>query len=68
VYPRLPTTAWSPGEYLTDEVSLSVPTGEHLLRVGLYRDDASGARLPAFDAQGTSLGDHVRLERVEVKP
>jgi mannosyltransferase len=68
VYPRLPTTAWIPGEYLTDEVSLGVPIGEHLLRLGLYRDDASGARLPTFDARGTPLGDHVRLERIAVKP
>jgi hypothetical protein len=68
VYPGLPTTAWIPGEYVTDEVSLAVPAGEHLLRLGLYRDDASGARLPTFDARGTALGDHVRLECIEVEP
>jgi hypothetical protein len=68
VYPDPPATAWIPGEYLSEEVSLVVPTGEHLLRLGLYRDDASGARLPAIGVGGTPLGDHVRLERIVVEP
>jgi len=63
-YPRLPTTAWIPGEFLAERVALALPAGLALgqatLLVGLY-DEASGARLPVVDAAGTPMGDSLSL-------
>lgn len=57
-----PTSAWVPGEIVTDTVSLdlrAVPSGAYRVAVGWY--DAAG-RLPAFDAQGARLaGDRAIL-------
>ncbi|MBI5876298.1 MAG: glycosyltransferase family 39 protein [Chloroflexi bacterium] len=51
----LPTTAWLPGEYITDEhvVALpdNMPPGPYRILVGLY-DPQSGARVPAFAPDG----------------
>ena len=41
VYPRIPTTAWVPGEYLSDRVHATLPAGWAGIVVGLY-DEATG--------------------------
>ncbi len=45
LYPGLPTTAWRPGEYLRDDVTLELPPGvtpgRYDLLVGFY-DEATG--------------------------
>ena len=69
VYPHLPTTGWVQGEYLSDRVSLELPAnlppGRYSLLMGLY-DEATGERLPAFDATGQALGDSLLLEQVHL--
>jgi hypothetical protein len=64
VYPHLPTTAWIAGEYLSDQVTLELPTGlspgRYLALLGWY-DEATGQRLPIYDAAGTALGDSLAL-------
>ena len=64
-----PTTGWVVGEVLTDTYTLVVkpetPSGTYYLSVGLY-DPVTGARLPAFDAAGNSMGDHLLLRAVLV--
>jgi hypothetical protein len=68
VYPRLPTTSWLPGEYLSDEITLSLPKaltpGRYQLLVGWY-DETTGQRLPAFDAAGAHVGDSLTLEHFD---
>jgi hypothetical protein len=68
-YPHLPTTAWLPGEYLSDEVNLdlpsTLPTDRYSLLLGWY-DEATGSRLPVFDAAGDPLGDSVVLGELEL--
>ena len=60
-----PTSAWRVGESLAHDFALTVPpdtpSGEYVLRVGLY-DLASGHRLPA------GAGDHVRLGTITIRP
>jgi mannosyltransferase len=69
VYPHLPTTAWVPGEYLSDQVTLELPPdlppGRYMLLLGWY-DEATGQRLPAYDAAGTALGDSLALGPFEL--
>lgn len=64
LYPRMPTTAWVAGEFLSDTVSIGLPPGllpeEATLLVGLY-DEATGVRLPVLDAAGLPLGDSFPL-------
>jgi hypothetical protein len=68
VYPGLPTTTWIPGEYLSDEAALRLPTnlsaGRYTLLVGWY-DENSGQRLPVFDATDNGLGDSLVLEQID---
>lgn len=68
VYPHLPTTAWIPGEYLSDELVLrlpgDVPPGSYRLLVGLC-DEASGRRLPVFGPAGEALGDSLSLPQID---
>jgi hypothetical protein len=63
-YPHLPTTTWLPGEYLSDEVNLDLPSAlaadRYRLLLGWY-DEVTGSRLPVFDAAGEPLGDSVVL-------
>ena len=51
----LPTTGWIRGEYIADEHAITLPdalpTGRYRILVGLY-DPQSGARVPAFAADG----------------
>ncbi|MBN1136457.1 MAG: glycosyltransferase family 39 protein [Anaerolineae bacterium] len=67
LYPSLPTTAWTPGEYLCDDMTLKLPPGlipgRYDLLVGFY-DEATGDRLPLFDAAGQPLGDTLLLRQV----
>jgi hypothetical protein len=68
VYPRLPTSSWVPGEYLSDRVVLDLPAdlppGRYTLLVGLY-DSATGARLPVTGAGGEALGDSLPLQEIQ---
>lgn len=70
VYPRLPTTAWLPGEYLSDSVALDLPAGlgpgRYTLMVGWY-EEATGWRLPAFDGTGEPVGDSLTLEQLDLR-
>lgn len=67
---RRPTDGWQPGEVLADPylvyVEPTAPPGDYVLTIGMY-DPASGARLPAFDADGERLPeDRVVLGQVQV--
>jgi hypothetical protein len=68
VYPSLPTTAWMPGEYRRDEISLELPAdlppGRYSLLVGWY-DASTGQRLSAYDAAGERLGDSLVLQQLD---
>ena len=70
VYPRLPTTAWLPGEYLSDVIALDLPDGlgygRYTLMVGWY-EEATGLRLPVFDGTGKLVGDSLTLEQFDVR-
>jgi len=59
-----PTTAWLPGEVISDTYAIDLKpeatAGEYLLDVGMY-DPASGVRLPVRDRYGQPLGDHLSL-------
>lgn len=57
-----PTTTWLTGEYLVDvyDIPLRETLQDYALRVGMY--DATGARLPAFDARGQPIGDYIPLK------
>jgi hypothetical protein len=65
----LPTTGWAEGEVITD--SYQIPLAADLLpdvyslAAGMY-DSATGARLPASDIDGQSLGDRILLGEIEV--
>lgn len=69
VYPRLPTTAWLPGEYLSDFVTLDLPAGlspgRYTLLLGWY-EEATGQRLSAFDGTGEMVGDSLALEQFDL--
>ncbi len=60
-----PTTGWVAEEVLVDAYQVPVDpdlrAGEYTVEVGMY-DAATGARLPAWDANGQALGDRVLLE------
>ena len=66
----LPTSGWVEGEYLVDSsypisVKPEAPGGEYFIEIGMY-EESTGARLPAFDAQGQAIGDKIVLGRVRV--
>lgn len=64
-----PTSLWTPGEFVRDQVDLAisdqVPSGEYALLVGMYDPD-TGVRLPLVDRRGTVEGDHVSLGTIQV--
>lgn len=68
-YPHMPTTAWLPGEYLGDSITLDLPagqqTGPYTLLVGWYEEE-SGRRLPAFLGNGELVGDSLALEQLDL--
>jgi hypothetical protein len=55
-----PTSAWTEGEVVRDQVhvtiSESAPSGEYTLTVGMYRS-GGGERLPVLDSKGQIAGD-----------
>jgi hypothetical protein len=63
------TSTWRPGQVIADgylvPIDPSAPPGEYQLEVGLYHPQR-GERLPAFDPDGTPLGDHVVVGQVAV--
>jgi hypothetical protein len=66
-----PTTAWQEGETISEAYRLQIPTdaprGEYSVQVSLYLL-ATGARVPAFDANGTRLADDAYpLFRIDVR-
>jgi hypothetical protein len=67
-----PPNTWVEGEVVVDRHAMSLPAdmapGEYLLTAGMY-DEATGLRLPVFDAQGTKLSeDRIRIAKVNVQP
>jgi len=62
---KLPTTSWTPGEYIRDPYTIQVPAeapADSLsLAVGLYKPD-TGERLVIRDRAGQSVSDHAKLE------
>jgi hypothetical protein len=66
-YPRIPTSGWVPGEYLSERVTLNIPAdlppGRYTLLLGLY-DGATGGRLPVTGAGGEALGDSLPLQEI----
>jgi len=68
----LPTNYWVAGEMIEDSYTLSLPqgaaAGDYRFAVGLY-DAATGARLPAADADGQRLADdRILLDGPQVTP
>jgi len=63
-----PTSAWAPGEVITDEhelpVGRDVPPGQYPLYVGMYLLE-TGARLPVSE-EGSAIGSRILLGPVEV--
>jgi 4-amino-4-deoxy-L-arabinose transferase-like glycosyltransferase len=64
VWSTYPTTAWQPGERITDKYELTLPAGtppgDHRLHLGWYQA-ATGQRVPVLDATGQPVADHVQL-------
>lgn len=64
-----PTTGWVKGEIVVDEHEITIkpdaPSGAYILAVGLY-DEATGQRLPVYDAQGQLQGDKIVLGSIEI--
>ncbi len=56
-----PTNTWQPGEVIQDSYPLPNTDFDHIA-LGLY-DPATGARLPAFDAQGRPLPNDALIIR-----
>lgn len=67
LFPRLPTTTWSSGEYLSDDLRLQLPPelphGSYTMLVGMY-DPSTGRRLPVFATSGEALGDSLDLAQI----
>lgn len=58
--PRIPMTAWLPGEIVREEYAIRIdadaPPGKYTIVVGMY-DAATGARLPVAGGDSISLGE-----------
>lgn len=67
---QLPTTAWSPGQLISDPYAIPVqanaPPGLYKIEVGMY-EAATGARLRVFDSSGQAVGDAVVVGQIEIK-
>ena len=71
VHGTRPTTVWTPGEILADRHDITLPAtiapGAYRFEIGLY-EESSGARLPAYGAQGQRLEqDRIMLDGLAVK-
>jgi len=66
----IPTSAWTPGFYISDrhvlDISREIPPGLYLLRAGLYRRE-SRQRLAVLDGRGNVVSDSVELGEVRVR-
>ncbi|MBE7471245.1 MAG: hypothetical protein DPW09_17070 [Anaerolineae bacterium] len=64
VWGSYPTTAWQPGEKLTDKYTLTIPAGappgDHYLRLGWY-NSATQERVPVVADNGQPTGDSATL-------
>ncbi len=62
--PKIPTTAWLPGEIVREEYAIRIdadaPPGKYTIVVGMY-DAATGARLPV------DHGDSLDLAEIEIR-
>jgi hypothetical protein len=69
--PRLPTTGWLPGEFLSDRLHVplpdALPPGSYRLLVGLY-DPITGGRLTVRDGDDQLVGDSLLLTTVHRGP
>jgi hypothetical protein len=67
VWGSYPTTAWQPGEQVTDKYTLTLPpgapAGDHRLHVGWYRSDTLEPA-PVLDEVGQPAADHVILNAI----
>jgi hypothetical protein len=67
VWGSYPTTAWSPGEKVTDKYMLTIPAGtppgDHRLQVGWYQSDTL-ARVAVLDPAGPPGADHITLNAI----
>jgi hypothetical protein len=68
-----PTSAWIPGEIITEQAVLTVAVdaraGPYELRTGFYDPGQGAARLPATDARGRPLPDaQVILTQIDIRP
>ena len=67
--PRIPTSAWQPGEYFSDAVSLDLPTdlaaGRYTLLAGWYDED-TGGRLPVSSSSGAAYPDALELLQIDI--
>ena len=65
VWGGYPTTAWLPGEQVTDKYTLTVPEGtppgDNYLVIGWYQSDTL-ARAPELNAAGQPVDDQVTLD------
>jgi hypothetical protein len=71
VYWFYPTMDWQAGDYVRDGHVLALPAdlprGDYTLAIGMYLE-ATGDRLPAYDAEGTRLPDErMVLQIVQVR-
>ncbi|MHB0857955.1 MAG: glycosyltransferase family 39 protein [Anaerolineae bacterium] len=65
-----PTSAWMEGDVVRDPYRILIDPdampGEYSLEIGLYSPH-TGERLPVYDENGQSLGDHILLTTVTVR-
>lgn len=66
-----PTTTWQPGERITDNHGLIIPSdlapGDYILRLGLYDAFDPVDRLSVLDADGHAFGDTLHLATIQVR-
>lgn len=67
VWGTYPTSAWQPGDRITDKYSLTIPAGtppgDHRLRLGWYHSETQ-ERVPVLDGAGQPGADHVLLDLI----
>ena len=65
-----PTSLWTSGEFVRDQVDLPIsgeaPPGKYSLKAGIYHS-GTGQRLPVLSSAGKIMGDSVILSQVELK-